>query len=521
MSILTVKPNKENVIALIMTFLDPVHHGDPGQTDKSNSKMYRRQLMRVPQTITGRGVTQKEIDALCQANPIPNSLLPYFETEPLTRFVATMLMKFFIVEFGAGEGEGLFSGVERYKRLEDRFQQVAMRVYNLKDFWGLVCRELRVSSVDESAGRDLMPLLSLPETFSMLVLDEMSKQTQLIRILAQQWVNEVKNSSPRYWLAIHRKEIDSKYGDASVYKTDDEIRQLALEMGYELVALESSPLSYQVEAQDKDTTVTRYMSVSLPVHSGNDIRHDLRWAMGMHMLKTLGMLPDMSQTFMGEPNPQSDSPVGKFWASLPKPIQALLENAGAIAKGASEPANAYQLSQQIKANYPGWEVFGGSTLSFIMGASNLESVSCHFFGSENSLALNEFGIEVKESVTELLDTWGLTRHAVRSDASPMPTSFETIQAGAKMLVRLQVSPFITDLGLGALVASIRTFQELSGTIGGKAARGFGRVSVESIHANDKLELCFNQYEAYLKANADKLRKGLLDGTLGTDKVLCA
>lgn len=520
MSVLIVKPNTNNVIALLYTFIDPVHHGDPGQTDKSNSSLYRRQLMQLPIKVTGRAISQSEVDDLCQSYPVPKSLLPLFEDEPLPRFVATLITKFFIEQYSSREGEGLFSGMERYARLEVRFSQVAQRVTSIKAFWGKVCDELRVSSVSgDSSIAELVRFYSLPQTFSTLVLDEMCKNMQLIRVLAQQWVNEIKGNSPKYWLASNRGAIDKFTGDASAYKNDEEIRQLAADMGHVLGIVEVVPLKFVAPTE---TSAEISVSVPVPTHSGNDIRHDLRWAMGMHMLRILGIRhEDMQKTLLGGDNPLVDSAIGAFWASLPKSVQGLLENAGAIAQGAKEPATAFALAQQIKSNYPGWGAFSGSTSTFIMGAGNLESVSCFFVGKENNAALEEFGLSTDTSVSDMLDQWGLTRHAVRSDGSPMPTTFEVMQAGAQMVVRLQISPYTTDLELGAIGAAIRTFQELSGTIGGKAARGFGRVKVTPLRVNeDLMDYCIEKYEAYLNDNSDKLREGLLKGTLGTNTVVC-
>lgn len=497
MAFLIQKTNPKQIIGVELTLIDPAHHGDPGQSDGSNSSPYRRQLMRLPQTVVGRTITQAELDTLCRLYPLPESLTQVMEGESPATFVAIIITKFFIERYAHGEGEGLFSGVERYTRLESRFKQVATRTNSIKDFWDEVCHALNVPSVSgDKAIDELIRFYSLPKPFAALVLDEIAKHTQFIRVTAQEWHKELK------WL---KKNYDMD-ADSSSSAAIPPLKFVTLAFG----DLAESTLTH------------RDLSVSVVHHSGNDIRHDLRMASGLNMLQLIGDAIDgANNTFIGDTNILTNEGLGKFYYSLPKSVMALLENGGAIASGAKEADNSYALMQDIKAMYPLWGLLGGVTSTFILGAGNLESVSAHYVCRENNRATQEFGITVNHSMADILDTWGLTRHAVRSDNSPMPLSFETVQAGAKLIVRLQLSPFTTRLEYGVLASTLLHLNQSGWLIGGKAARGFGRVSATLLQADeDLLESTSHEYQTYLQANAEKLKSGLMDGTLGTKIKVC-
>lgn len=516
---LVVKPRKENVIGLVYTALTDWHHGDPGQMDKSNFSLYRRSFIRIKMNVSGRAINKNEIDRITEMFKVPSDISSYFEDEPLTRFVAILLTKIFIEEYGGGQGTGIFEGEGRYERLRSRFVQSSKRTNNLKEFWSLVSQELKVPPiVDTEVLSNLMILLSLPSSFGAFVLDQITKNMPLIIVIARMWVEKQKNNSPKYWLAINKEKVNSILSPLDDISTNNGIIAVAKKLGHSFEDQSTFvKLSYPQEVSNIEGR-ERYVSVPVITHSPNDIRHDLREALWYHLLEHIAdEKPD--KTLLGDDLTVSNTSMGAFWGTLPEPIQRLLENAGAMSGTA--PSDAYALVQLIRATYPLWGLLGGSTNTFMLGEGNLKSVSTYLFGFENNDALAEFGISVSESVNDLLDETTLTRHGVRSKSSPMPTSFETIQKGAKMLVRLQLSQFATDLEIGALAAAIKTFQELNGTIGGKAARGFGRVSIEAIQFPEKMEHCLKLYEEYLITNKDKLRKGLLDGTLCTGKPICA
>jgi CRISPR/Cas system CSM-associated protein Csm3 (group 7 of RAMP superfamily) len=103
----------------------------------------------------------------------------------------------------------------------------------------------------------------------------------------------------------------------------------------------------------------------------------------------------------------------------------------------------------------------------------------------------------------------------------MPFSFEVLSKGTEILVRFALSPYSSELEIGALLAALETYQRADSTLGGQAARNFGLASVswlKEISVEDAR--CQVLYERYLEENKDRLRTELQQGTLGTDMVVC-
>ena len=62
---------------------------------------------------------------------------------------------------------------------------------------------------------------------------------------------------------------------------------------------------------------------------------------------------------------------------------------------------------------------------------------------------------------------------------------------------------------------MQTFEATESAIGGQTAQGFGRVRMEYLQHPETLNQAATLYENYLAEHAERLRDGLLDGTLGT------
>ena len=129
--------------------------------------------------------------------------------------------------------------------------------------------------------------------------------------------------------------------------------------------------------EEADTEILE-SSVPIPTHSGNDIRHDIRYAGMVHLFAKLGF--DLN-------------------TELPTGVKALFENGGNIGKGKSAPSREYELAQTIRENYPILGCLGGCTDSFMLGDGNLQSVSVFWEGRENKEALKHiFGVTAEHSV---------------------------------------------------------------------------------------------------------------------------
>ena len=453
---------RNSIVWCRYTLIEPVSHHDPGQADKSNFSLYRRQLRRIELADAGDNITQEKIDQITKSNPVPIEIAAYFEDEPFSRFIAICITRLFIQEYGQGNGHGLFSGMERYRRLEDRLSQTASRTNTLKSFWSVFTKEMKVPPLRGENIHFLMDLLVQPRACISGVLYQFAKYSQLIQMLARTWVEAIKLANPKM------AELASKT------QTSAEMRILAF--------------------TPESTGAPGEISVALPVHSGNDIRHDLREASMYHMLHMFDI---------------------DFDESLPLEIRTLLENGGAMSEGS--PQDTFRRQQIIRENYPIWGLLGGSMKGYLLGEGNLQSVSCYFKGRENNEALADISVVSNESVVDLLDLWTLTRHSTRTESNPLPFEFEVIQPGAELYVRFQFHPFTRDLERGAFISAMQTFEDTESSIGGGAARGFGRVKVEYLKHPEDLFEKRALYEAYLTENYGKLRDGLVDGTLGINR----
>jgi hypothetical protein len=443
------------------TLLEPVSHHDPGQADKSNFSMYRRQLLRTTIENAGRAIEPLEVQRICDRFPVPVEVVPYFEDEPFSRFIATAILRIFISAYGGAEGTGLFEGMTRYVRLENRCTQTATRVSNLKEFWSVLTKEMQVGGIAGTRAPDLLTLLSIPKSFAASVLYQFSKYSQLIRMLASAWVET-------------EKLVNEKYADkADADRTSGQVVTLEFEMPSDEPSAE--------------------ISVPVPVHSGNDIRHDIRQGCMFHLLDRLKI---------------------GFDDALPLPVRTLLENGGAMA--GAQPANAFAKGQMVREAFPHLGLLGGCMPNFMLGESNLQSVAAFWRGRENNAVLSEVGAESEAPVADLLDQWTLTRHSLRTEETPMPFNFETIQAGAELYCRFQFHPFVTDLEQGAFCAGIETWAQAFSAIGGQSAKGFGRVKVDWVKYPDALFDNLPDYENYLSENRERLRGLLIDGSMGVE-----
>ena len=464
-----------------LTLLSPASHHDPNLGGEANQRLYNRQLVRVPYAPKQTGmVTEADMNSIATAFPVPEECEPIFVDEPFARFVGIALVKLFISRYGrvhedGGDwGTGIFTGVEAYRRLQERIEMAAPRAVNLKEFWSILLKDMQCGAVANSD--ELFKLLAIPTSAHHETLFHLQKHAALIVEMARHWIHQTRLASAEY--AKSRKE----------QKTSGKMRTLQFDAGHPIDATE--------------------ISVAIPCHSGNDIRHRLRYAAMIHLFKSIGLGPD---------------------TELPNGVKALLENGGNIAKGVSAPNAAYALTQTIRKSYPSLGLLSGCVDGFILGDSNLESVATWWFGREYNDSLEHiFGVSAPHSVIEMLDDWTLHRHSSsRHTVSPMPYAFETVQAGAKLYVSFQLSPWISDpdtdafLEYGAFWSALQTYEKIDATIGGQIAKGFGKVKIDVLEADtDTLIDASTRYEAYLEQNREELVFGLKKGMLGTETVVC-
>jgi hypothetical protein len=249
-------------------------------------------------------------------------------------------------------------------------------------------------------------------------------------------------------------------------------------------------------------------AIDVPAVSGNHLRHRVvREPAWLHLCERLGLDARWPGT-----------------GGLAPGTEALFYNGGNIKSGAKQPTNPFGLAWAVRALYPVADLLGGVTDSFDLGASRLR-VGAWLVCRENAEALaGSAAAELplaRISAFELLDDVTLTRQAGRVGVGQMLWSFETLCAGAQVLLRLDLAPLTPLLTQGALVAAVATYLERDATLGGQAARGFGHVRGEwlAVPPGVDREALRAGYERYLAEHRGELREGLLRGTLGTSTVL--
>lgn len=451
---------------LRIRLLSPLSHHDPDQADKSNVSLFRRQAQDVPLSDTGRLPTQEEVDALAAGHPVPTDLAPLVRDLALPEFVAAALVKTFIARYGGMEGAGLFEGMDRYRRLEERFQQAAVQAGTLFTLWGHVCRAMQVPGAVGDVSAAALRLLTLPSSLGQMVLRVLAETPAPVVMVARLWAETEKHQSERYAKAA----------------------------GTEQATAGAEPLAFRADAlRSSSETVT----VQVPEYSANALRHELvREPLLWHLYTRLGIA--------------FDGPLGAR--------TALFYNGGDLKRAGS--SGVFWLRKEIRTAYPSLALLSGSTDTFMLGESNLR-IHCWLRCRENNRALSRAGLESDTSAFDLLDRVTLTRNAGRlggqeSVQTAMPFTFEALVPGAEIVARLSLSTYAQDLEAGALMAALTTFRERDMTLGGQSARGYGAVELE-YHRSEHDADAEAAYEAHLEANAELLRAGIEKGTLTTDR----
>lgn len=440
----------------------PLSHHDPDNQDKSNRNLFRRMKKVIEIGSDSKTISQERINTIVGVFPVPVDISDLFGELAISQFFATVMFYEFIIRYGGGDGLGLFEGQERYRRLEERFQQSAVQASSLFDLWGITCNSLQVPNVDHGRDENFLRLLSIPASLAGDVLKVISTEPRAIVMLARTWVEFEKRRDPTY-AAKAKSPVSSP----------------------ELVRLSFIAPS---EQQKRQTVI------ELPTFSANSLRHELIREPGMwHLFSSLGIAFD-------EPSPV---------------VTAMFYNGGDIKSGASAPDNVFHLRKMICQKYPLLGLISGGTDSFILGESNLR-VHSWVICRENNDVLSRHGLSSNMSLFETIDDWTLTRHANRVNSGQMPFGFEALAANTEIAVRLAVTPYANDLEVGALMAAIDSFQRCDSTIGGQPARGFGLSTLDWHDCMPATHL-MDSYNQYLSENAETLRDGIVDDTLATGK----
>lgn len=203
--------------------------------------------------------------------------------------------------------------------------------------------------------------------------------------------------------------------------------------------------------------------------------------------------------------------------TLPQSVMNLLYAGGNLGAGAKAPAQEQTLAMQIRALYPSIDLLGGAVDVFILPRASLR-VASWLVAEEYADILHYVAPEL-EAEARLVSAFDMLGEETRtrgtganSDGNQMLYTYETLAAGAKILVEVTIDDTAAD---ATVAAASQALSSWGGYIGGQGRQGRGRITVLSNNLPAS-----EDYSDHLKAHSESMKAGLLDGTLGTGVQLC-
>jgi hypothetical protein len=470
--VIEVYPNRVDY-ALLLTALTPISHHDPAVQGESNALLFNRQKQLLS---AGGGCPAPEPDVLAQfaaAHPVPVDIGEMFADLIYPEFVGVVLVRLFLDSYNHGDGTGIFEGMTRYNRLEERLRHAAISSHTLRRLWDRLCDSLRVPIHRGDDDFALLSALTLPAGVQQAVLRAIQQDYRSIVAIARLWHSVAKLENPAYAEAAGQ--------EATIYPK-------------------------QVIQPEWSEDHAGAQIVEVPAISANSLRHQL--------VREPGWLGLFGALGLREARPGL--------GPVPAGVEALFYNGGNIAAGAKQPANTFTLASQIREAFPLLDLVGGVTDSFDVGESRLQ-VGAWLVCRENAPALAGTPAAdlpaVNVSVFDLLDEVTITRQAGQVGSGQMIVNAEALAAGTQVYVRLSLAPFTRALTHGALVDAIDRWRELDGTVGGAAARGMGHCQSEWLSRHSEADAYAEAYRDDIEMRRDALVEALVSGRMGTGKVV--
>ena len=143
-------------------------------------------------------IGQAAIDRFCAANPVPPDVVDVLRDTPFPFYAACALTVLFLDAYNTGDGYGVFSGPERYGRLNDRMAHAAQRAFGLFRYWDLLCDSLQVPVFAGRENERLMGFLALPRGLQEQMLRAIHQDHRAIGAVARQWHTLLKCRDPKY-----------------------------------------------------------------------------------------------------------------------------------------------------------------------------------------------------------------------------------------------------------------------------------------------------------------------------------
>lgn len=474
---------------LLLTLRSAASHHDPATQDDSNKNLFNRRKQILPQSSLPTLPSQTEIDSFCAANPVPEESALVLQTLSFAEFVACGAVKLFIDCYNSADGSGIFVGMERYSRLEQRLSHAAAQAKTMRGLWDGLSRGLQVGIHDSKADGKLLALWALPRSIQSIAIEAMKRDYRSVVTLARHWHTQGKMQNEAY---AEKARLSQNNTTELVSVADVRRRQERADSAGAMIRLTFSAADL--------SEPTSAAVIEVPEVSANSLRHQLVRNPGwVHLRRSLGF--------------QATEP-GK--GELPPSVQAIFENGGNIEAGAKQPSDTYGKARLIRQAFPLLDLLGGVADSFDLGKSKLD-VHTWLVCKENLDALAGTPAAdlpvARLSAFEMLDDVTETRQATEAGLGQMIRGFEAAIKGCQILVRLDLRADTRTLTQGALIAAISTFEEAS-KIAGQSSRGFGLVRPEWLSPIPEAAESAAEYEAYLETNRDSLRAEMTAGSLG-------
>jgi hypothetical protein len=459
---------------LLLTATTPISHHDPAVQSDSNVLLFNRQKQLLPYSEALDEPAQNLLYWFVSQHAYPYEIAPVFEDVSLPEFVGVVLVRLFLDNYNRGEGTGVFEGIGRYQRLEERLRAAAIASSSLRRLWDRLCDTLRVPIHGGQADEVLLNTFSLPQAVQQQALRSLTLDYRSIVSIARLWHTTEKLADPEY----------------------------AEKAGKEAQIEPRQTLKFtKQEGRPSGTAV-----VEVPVISANSLRHQLVREPGwLSLFGALGL--------------RSARP---GLGPVPAGVEAIFYNGGNIEAGEKQPTGVFALSSQIREHYPFLDLVGGVTDSFDLGESRLQ-VAAWIVCQENAPALVDTPAgdldALRLSVFDMMDDVTITRQAGQVGEGQMIVNAEALASGAQVYVRLRLAPHTRALTHGALVDAVEWWRANDATLAGGAARGMGWTQSEWLATVAGAEEYAAAYRADVEARREELIDGLVTGTLGTGKVV--
>jgi hypothetical protein len=210
---------------------------------------------------------------------------------------------------------------------------------------------------------------------------------------------------------------------------------------------------------------------------------------------------------------------------LPQSVMNLLYSGGNLKGNAKSPEAAMDLAHKIRKLYPSLWLLGGATDNFVLTRSALR-VTAWPVTQEFRRAMERFRPDLLEEADSssifdyLFEETRVRGTGAESSGNQTLYTYEVVAAGLKILLELTLDPWIPDPVFGCMFASPQLWD---GFFGGQGRQGAGRMAFDWLanargEDNSRSPL---SYTDHLQKHGEEMRTGLLNGTLGTGREICA